>query len=191
MSSSFEMVASTDNTPNRLDRWLSIQVSGQNHDLSRSRVKALIEAGHATINDQTIRNASAAVKPGDHICLHIPAAEAAEPESQDIPLVVAYEDDALIVVDKPAGMVVHPAPGAPDGTLVNALLHHCGDSLSGIGGVRRPGIVHRIDKDTSGLLVVAKSDAAHHGLAAQFADHSLHRRYIAFTRGHPNPAEGR
>ncbi|MEE4537182.1 MAG: RluA family pseudouridine synthase, partial [Erythrobacter sp.] len=109
---------------------------------------------------------------------------------QDIPLVVAYEDENLIVVDKPAGMVVHPAAGNPEGTLVNALLHHCGGSLSGIGGVARPGIVHRIDKDTSGLLVAAKTDAAHEGLAAQFAAHSVHRRYLAVCAGHPNPPEG-
>jgi len=113
---------------------------------------------------------------------------AAQP--QDIPLSVVFEDQHLIVVDKPAGLVVHPAAGNPDGTLVNALLHHCAGQLSGIGGVARPGIVHRIDKDTSGLLVVAKSDAAHEGLAKQFADHSIHRRYLSVTGGQPSPAEG-
>ncbi|KZY56223.1 pseudouridine synthase, partial [Erythrobacter sp. HI0063] len=111
-------------------------------------------------------------------------------EPQDIPLTIVFEDDQLVVVDKPAGMVVHPAAGNRDGTLVNALLHHCRGRLSGINGVERPGIVHRIDKDTSGLLVVAKTDAAHEGLARQFADHSIHRRYLAVCAGHPNPAEG-
>jgi len=138
---------------------------------------------------------SAKVAAGAEFSITVPAAIEAEALPQDIPLNVVFEDEHLIVVDKPAGMVVHPAAGNPDGTLVNALLHHCaksdgGSSLSGIGGVARPGIVHRIDKDTSGLLVVAKSDAAHEGLAAQFAAHSVHRRYLAVCGGLPNPARG-
>ncbi|GHF23464.1 pseudouridine synthase [Kordiimonas sediminis] len=121
----------------------------------------------------------------------LPEPESAEPEAQNIPLDVLYEDADVIVINKPAGMVVHPAAGSPDGTLVNALLHHCGSSLSGIGGVKRPGIVHRIDKDTSGILVMAKNDKAHQGLSIQFADHSIERVYGAVCRGHPNPAAGR
>ncbi len=124
-----------------------------------------------------------------HVTLPVPAPLTAQPE--DIPIEVVYEDAHLIVVNKPAGMVVHPAPGSEDGTLVNALLHHCGDSLAGIGGEKRPGIVHRIDKDTSGLLVVAKSDEAHQGLAKQFADHSIERRYVAFVFGCPSPGDPR
>jgi 23S rRNA pseudouridine1911/1915/1917 synthase len=120
----------------------------------------------------------------------VPAAAEATARPQDIPLAVVFEDEHLIVVDKPAGLVVHPAAGHPHGTLVNALLHHCAGRLSGIGGVARPGIVHRIDKDTSGLLVVAKSDAAHEGLARQFADHSIERVYLAVVNGHPTPREG-
>lgn len=174
-------------TPDRLDRWLA----GRLPALSRTRIKALVEGGHARLNGAVLLNAAAAVKPGDCVDLAIPEAEPAEPEAEDLPLAIVYEDDHLIVIDKPAGLVVHPAPGARAGTLVNALLHHCGDSLSGIGGVKRPGIVHRIDKDTSGLLVIAKTDAAHHGLAAQFAAHSVERRYIAYVRGHPAAESGR
>jgi len=157
--------------------------------LSRERVKALIGEGRVTIDGKPAAQASARSAGGDFaIDLPPPADAAAAP--QEIPLVIAYEDEHLIVVDKPAGMVVHPAAGNPDGTLVNALLHHCSGQLSGIGGVARPGIVHRIDKDTSGLLVVAKSDVAHEGLARQFADHSLERAYLAVCNGHPSPPEG-
>ncbi len=154
---------------------------------SRSRVKDLIVNGAVAINGRTETGPSLKVKTGDQIVLVAPEPVEAEPEPEDIPLTVLYEDDDLIVIDKPAGMVVHPAPGSPSGTLVNALLHHCGDSLKGIGGVKRPGIVHRLDKDTSGVMVVAKTDAAHHHLAAQFADHGrtgpLHRAYIAYVWG--------
>ena len=154
---------------------------------SRSRVKDLIVNGAVAINGRTETGPSLKVKTGDQIVLVAPEPVEAEPEPEDIPLAVLYEDDDLIVIDKPAGMVVHPAPGSPSGTLVNALLHHCGDSLKGIGGVKRPGIVHRLDKDTSGVMVVAKTDAAHHHLAAQFADHGrtgpLHRAYIAYVWG--------
>ena len=131
------------------------------------------------------------VKAGEGFVVTLPPAEDATPAPEAIPLTIVFEDDHLIVVDKPAGMVVHPAPGAEAGTLVNALLHHCGASLSGINGVRRPGIVHRIDKDTSGLLVVAKTDAAHHGLAELFQTHDLDREYLAVTRGAPDRGDPR
>lgn len=158
--------------------------------LSRERVKALIGEGAVMLDGRPVAQASAKVAAGSVWTIAVPAATAAAAQAQDIPLIIAYEDDALIVVDKPAGLVVHPAAGNPDGTLVNALLHHCRGQLSGIGGVARPGIVHRIDKDTSGLLVVAKTDAAHEGLARQFADHSIMRAYRAITAGVPKPPAG-
>ena len=169
----------------RLDKALA-DASG----LSRERVKALIGEGAVTLDGRVVVQVS--LKPGAGIAwaIRVPPATAAAAEAQDIPLTVAYEDDALIVIDKPAGLVVHPAAGNLDGTLVNALLHHCRGQLSGIGGVARPGIVHRIDKDTSGLLVVAKTDAAHEGLARQFADHSITRAYRAITAGVPVPSAG-
>jgi 23S rRNA pseudouridine1911/1915/1917 synthase len=175
-----------DEAGTRLDKWLSVRLP----DLSRTRVKSLIEGGCVTSSGSTIADASQRVKSGQAFAVAIPPDAPAEPEPQDIPLTVVYEDDDLIVIDKPAGLVVHPAPGNPDATLVNALLAHCGSSLSGIGGVRRPGIVHRIDKDTSGLLVVAKNDAAHHGLSRQFAEHSLERAYQAVVWGRPSPTQG-
>ena len=176
----------------RLDRFLFRALPGQDTAtaLSRSRIKALIDDGHARAAGATISDPSHRVKPGQTYDLAVPEATAPEPEGQDIPLTVVYEDADLIVVDKPAGMVVHPAPGAPDRTLVNALIAHCGASLSGIGGVRRPGIVHRIDKDTSGLIVAAKHDAAHAGLAKLFAAHDLERVYAAFCWGLPPTPEG-
>jgi 23S rRNA pseudouridine1911/1915/1917 synthase len=168
----------------RLDKALA-EASG----LSRERVKALMGEGRVTIAGKRALQASARSTGADFaIDVPPPADASAAPEA--IPLVIVYEDEHLIVVDKPAGMVVHPAAGNPDGTLVNALLHHCSGNLSGIGGVARPGIVHRIDKDTSGLLVVAKSDAAHEGLSRQFADHSLERAYLAVCNGHPQPPRG-
>jgi 23S rRNA pseudouridine1911/1915/1917 synthase len=158
-------------------------------DLSRERIKTLILEGR--INSSAGRfNPSARVVEGQSFTLTLPAPVAAEAVAQDIPLVIVHEDADLIVVDKPAGLVVHPAAGNLDGTLVNALLHHCAGRLSGIGGVARPGIVHRIDKDTSGLLVVAKTDKAHEGLARQFKDHSIDRLYAAITYGHPAPSSG-
>ena len=169
----------------RLDRVLA-EATG----LSRERVKALIAEGCVEIGGRVATSPSAKLAGGETFVVHIPPPADPQAYPQDIPVVVVFEDEHLIVVDKPAGMVVHPAAGNPDGTLVNALLHHCGGSLSGIGGVARPGIVHRIDKDTSGLLVVAKSDAAHEGLARQFADHSLERVYLAVTAGLPRPASG-
>lgn len=173
-------------TGQRLDKWLSARLP----ELSRTRVKQLVEQGQVALAGATIADASAKVKAGQDYAVLLPADQPAEPEAQDIALAVVYEDDDLIVIDKPAGMVVHPAPGSPDQTLVNALLAHCGDSLSGIGGVRRPGIVHRIDKDTSGLLVVAKNDRAHHALSEQFASHSLERAYKAVVWGVPSPTTG-
>jgi 23S rRNA pseudouridine1911/1915/1917 synthase len=169
----------------RLDRALA-DASG----LSRERIKALIGEGAVTLDGRTV--AQAAIKPaaGSGWTIAVPAAAPLDTVAQDIALSVVHEDAHLIVVDKPAGLVVHPAAGNPDGTLVNALLHHCRGQLSGIGGVARPGIVHRIDKDTSGLLVVAKTDAAHEGLARQFADHSITRAYLAITAGIPVPAAG-
>ena len=171
----------------RLDRLLADHVPA----LSRSRLKKLIETGRVSIAGETITEPGYRVKPGQAVTLVIPPPTDETPRAQAIPLQVAYEDDDLIVVDKPAGLVVHPAPGNPDRTLVNALLAHCGDSLSGIGGVRRPGIVHRLDKDTSGLMVAAKNDAAHHGLSAQFATRQLSRIYRAVVWGIPRPGEGR
>lgn len=169
----------------RLDKALA-DASG----LSRERIKALIGGGRVWISGKPATHASAKAPEGTTFRIDVPEAAPAEAAAQDIPLVVVFEDKDLIVVDKPAGMVVHPAAGNPDGTLVNALLHHCRGQLSGIGGVARPGIVHRIDKDTSGLLVVAKSDAAHEGLARQFAAHDLERAYLAICNGHPVPAAG-
>ncbi|PZO69659.1 MAG: RluA family pseudouridine synthase [Pelagerythrobacter marensis] len=158
--------------------------------LSRARVQALIAEGRVAVAGSALASPSARLAAGSAIVIALPPPAPLAAIAQDIPLVVVHEDADLIVVDKPAGLVVHPAAGNADGTLVNALLHHCRGRLSGIGGVARPGIVHRIDKDTSGLLVVAKSDAAHEGLARQFADHSIARTYLAVTAGHPRPAAG-
>ncbi len=154
--------------------------------LSRSRLQALIAAGALSLDGVALTDGSARAQAGEYV-LRVPAPEAAEPQPQDLPLTILYEDADLIVIDKAAGMAAHPAPGTSDGTLVNALLHHCAGSLSGIGGVLRPGIVHRLDKDTSGVMVAAKSDRAHQGLAALFAAHALERAYVALTRGAPDP----
>ncbi|PZU07482.1 RluA family pseudouridine synthase [Sphingomonas sp.] len=170
----------------RLDRTLATLVP----TLSRERLKSLISAGSVTRGEQAVRDPAIKVKAGDSYVVSIPDPKPTHNEAQDIPLVIAFEDEHLIVVDKPAGLVVHPACGNLDGTLVNALLHHCRGSLSGIGGVERPGIVHRIDKDTSGLMVAAKTDRAHAGLAAQFAKHSIDRRYRAIVSGRPRPIDG-
>ncbi len=160
-------------------------------DLSRSRLARLIEDGAVAVNGEVITNPRHKVVAGDAIAITLEEAVETDLVAEDIPLVVVYEDDDLIVIDKPAGMVVHPAPGSPSGTVVNALMHHCGETLSGIGGEKRPGIVHRIDKDTSGLLVAAKSDRAHHGLAAQFEKHSVQRRYLAVCYGAPDQNDPR
>ena len=178
-----DLVVATGQVGTRLDRLLALTLP----TLSRSRIQALIGEGQATVNGATLGDAGYRVKLGDIIALAVPPPTPPEPLAEAIALTVVYEDDALIVIDKPAGLVVHPAAGNETGTLVNALIAHCGDSLSGIGGVKRPGIVHRLDKDTSGLLVVAKTDAAHHGLSGQFAAHGrdgrLEREYIAIVWG--------
>lgn len=181
------MTVQADDDGRRLDQVLSRAFD----DFSRTRIKALIEKGHVRLDGRNVAEASHRVKSGARVTMTVPAAAQALPEPQDIPLDVVYEDDDLIVIDKPAGMVVHPAPGNRDQTLVNALLHHCGESLSGVGGVRRPGIVHRIDKDTSGLLVAAKNDAAHAGLSALFRHHDIDRAYLALVWGVPKPRAGR
>ena len=159
--------------------------------MSRTRLAKLIDEGAVRHAGQVVTNPKLSVAEGDVIEIALPQVMESHIEAEKLPLDVRYEDDDLIVVMKPAGMVVHPAPGTPDGTLVNALLHHFGGKLSGVGGVGRPGIVHRIDKDTSGLLVIAKSDRAHHGLADQFAAHSVERLYLALVHGHPDPADPR
>ncbi len=169
----------------RLDQWLARQLGP---DFSRSRVKALIEAGEVKLNGAPAE-AKKKLAAGDSVKWRMPEAKPAIPEPQDIPLAILYEDEHLIVIDKPAGIVVHPGAGNADGTLVNALLHHCVDTLSGIGGVKRPGIVHRLDKDTSGVMVVAKNDLAHKALSEAFADHGragdLQRSYLAIVWGTP------
>ena len=170
----------------RLDRALADSVPA----LSRERIKALIKSGAVEASGVAVRDPALKARGDEQIRLTVPAPEPAHNEPQDIPLRIVFEDEHLLVVDKPAGLVVHPAAGNRDGTLVNALLHHCGGSLSGIGGVARPGIVHRIDKDTSGLLVVAKTDVAHEGLAKQFAAHSVGRRYFAIVSGVPKTPAG-
>src|ERR1051326_3862180 len=181
---------SADEAGQRLDRLLAARIPS----LSRSRLKALILGGQVTIAARTIRDPAAHVNSGDTISITLPEPEEAEPRGEAIPLNIVYEDDALIVIDKPAGLVVHPAAGHATGTLVNALIAHCGASLSGIGGVKRPGIVHRLDKDTTGLMVVAKNDRAHASLSAQFADHGrtgpMRRGYLAFAWGVPNRPRG-
>ncbi len=174
----------------RLDKFLADQLP----DLSRTRIKALIEEGQVSLGEKTLLDPSLKVQEAQVMNLQVPPAQAAIPQPQSIPLDIVYEDDDVIVIDKPAGLVVHPAPGSPDGTLVNALLGHARDTggggLSGIGGVERPGIVHRLDKGTSGLMVVAKNDAAHHLLSKQFADRSIERAYYALVWGIPKPTQG-
>lgn len=179
--------ADADAKGERLDRWMAHVFE----DLSRSRCKALVEDGALTINGEVLTDPSAKIIPDALYELTLPEPEPATPQPENIPLDILFEDDALIVVNKPAGLTVHPAVGHWTGTLVNALLYHCADSLSGIGGVQRPGIVHRLDKDTSGVMVVAKSDAAHKGLSALFAAHDIERAYLACVRSAPKPREGR
>jgi 23S rRNA pseudouridine1911/1915/1917 synthase len=159
--------------------------------LSRERLKTLIRSGAVEAEGKAVRDPAIKVHGKENLRVAVPEPAPAHNEPRDIPLEIVFEDEHLLVVDKPAGLVVHPAAGNLDGTLVNALLHHCGGSLSGIGGVARPGIVHRIDKDTSGLLVVAKTDVAHEGLAKQFAAHSIDRRYLAIVSGVPRVGEGK
>jgi 23S rRNA pseudouridine1911/1915/1917 synthase len=170
----------------RLDRALAAAVP----TLSRERLKSLIRSGAVEAEGKAVRDPATKVRGEESLRVAVPEPSPPHNEAQDIPLTIVFEDEHLLVVDKPAGLVVHPAAGNLDGTLVNALLHHCAEQLSGIGGVARPGIVHRIDKDTSGLLVVAKTDVAHEGLAKQFAAHSIDRRYLAIVNGVPNTSEG-
>lgn len=175
----------------RLDRMLAARVA----ELSRSRLKALIEDGQVRVGEKAVRDPAYHVKAGEMVTVEVPPAEPAEPAAENIPLDVVYEDAAIIVINKPAGLVVHPAAGHASGTLVNALIAHCGASLSGIGGVKRPGIVHRLDKDTTGILVAAKTDAAHKSLTKQFADHgrtgALRRVYAALAWSAPKLPSGR
>ncbi len=170
----------------RLDKWLSDQLT----DFSRSRLKALIEEGHLMRDGSPVSSVSTKTKAGEVYCLILPDLSEPTPEPENIPLEILFEDDHLIVLNKPAGMVVHPAAGNYTGTLVNALLHHCQGSLSGIGGVARPGIVHRLDKDTSGVMVAAKHDKAHKGLTAAFSVHDIKRVYMAIVHGAPRPGVG-
>ncbi|MDH6234207.1 23S rRNA pseudouridine1911/1915/1917 synthase [Mesorhizobium soli] len=177
-----EFSAGADAAGTRLDQWLAAALGP---DFSRNRVQALIRQGAVAVNGQAITEAKRKMAEGDRVAIEMPEPEPAEPIGEDIPLDILYEDDQLIVINKPAGLVVHPGAGNWTGTLVNALIHHCGDSLSGIGGVKRPGIVHRLDKDTSGVMVVAKTDKAHKALSEAFADHGrdgdLERAYVALV----------
>jgi 23S rRNA pseudouridine1911/1915/1917 synthase len=185
-----EVTVAGDEGSNRLDRVLA----ARRPELSRSRLKALILAGSVTVKSAPVRDPAYHVTGGDTITIDVPEAVPAEPAGEDIALDIVYEDADIIVIDKPRGLVVHPAAGHETGTLVNALIAHCGTSLSGIGGVRRPGIVHRLDKDTTGLMVVAKNDGAHQSLTEQFADHGrtgeMRRGYMAFVWGVPNRQRG-
>ena len=175
-----------ENAAGRLDSWLAGALAGE---ISRNRAKGLIEAGAVSVNGKVVTEPKKKIVSGDEVTIAMPEPEDPEPQGEDIPLDVLYEDDDLIVIAKPAGLVVHPGAGNWTGTLVNALIHHCGASLSGIGGVRRPGIVHRLDKETSGVMVAAKNDNAHRHLSAQFADHGrtgpLERAYLALVWGRP------
>ncbi len=177
---------SEDEAGKRLDQFLTQALGG---DLSRSRIQSLIEAGQVFVDEAPALSPKRRMQPGETVTFELPEPEAPDPEPEDIPLSILYEDADLVVLDKPAGLVVHPGPGNWTGTLVNALLFHCGDTLSGIGGVRRPGIVHRLDKDTSGVMVVAKNDLAHRSLAEQFAAHGadgrMERAYQAVVWGIP------
>ena len=180
-----ELTAAPEDAGLRLDAFLAKQLP----ELSRSRIQQLLEQGCILAEGRPGKK-NQRLSPGERILLDLPEPAEADPEPEEIPLDILFEDEDLLVVNKPKGMVVHPAPGHESGTLVNALLHHCGDSLSGISGVKRPGIVHRLDKDTSGLMLAAKTDRAHASLAAQLGDHSLHRVYAALLIGTPRPPEG-
>jgi 23S rRNA pseudouridine1911/1915/1917 synthase len=181
-----ELRSDAEDAGQRLDRVLQRHLP----ELSRTRFKQLILAGDVTSDGAAQRDPAQRVRPGQHFWVVLPEPADPVPAAQAIPLAIRFEDEHLIVVDKPAGLVVHPAPGNPEGTLVNALLAHCGDSLAGIGGVRRPGIVHRLDKDTSGLLVVAKTELAHRALSRDFAGRRIERAYSAFVWGVPVPTTG-
>ncbi len=182
----YRFIIDADNAGARLDKWLSDRIEA----LTRTRIKALIEGNAVTRNGEIFTDPSWKLREGEEYTLQAPPLVDPTPEAENIPLDIVFEDNDLIVVNKPAGMVVHPAAGNWTGTLVNALIHHCGDSLSGIGGVARPGIVHRIDKDTTGLLVIAKHDRAHQGLAKAFSKHSIERVYETIAVGAPRPGIG-
>ncbi len=184
--SELSLVVPADGEGKRADKVLSTLCD----ELSRSRLQSLIKKGAVTLNGELLKTASLKVSEGDVFSLSIPEPEEAEPQPQNIPLDIVYEDDDMLVINKQAGLVVHPGAGNWSGTMVNALLFHCGDSLSGIGGVIRPGIVHRLDKGTTGLIMVAKNDYAHKALSAQLADHSLSRVYHALVTGVPTPLKG-
>jgi 23S rRNA pseudouridine1911/1915/1917 synthase len=195
MSTPLTLPVPEDAANTRLDVWLVAALAAAGQDFSRAGVQRLIREGFVT-RDGAPRegleaNPAKKVRAGEVYRVDIPAAVAAELVAEDIPLAILYEDNDLIVLDKPVGLAVHPSPGHDTGTLVHALLHHCRGSLSGINGEMRPGIVHRLDKDTSGVMVAAKNDVAHRGLAGQFARHSLHRKYLALVRGVPRPLVGR
>lgn len=194
MSTQITLVVTEDGVGQRLDQYLAADEAVAAENLSRTRVQNLIEQGLVTVDGAPASSAKQKLRAGQAIELTVPEAAPAEPKGENIPLDIRYEDEFLLVLDKPAGLVVHPGAGNETGTLVNALIAHCGDTLSGIGGVKRPGIVHRLDKDTSGLLVVAKTDAAHHGLSKLFADHgrtlSLFREYWAICWGAPDRLSG-
>ena len=187
-----ELIVPPAPSPARLDAWLAGTLADR--DLSRSRLKALIEAGNVALDGAPGADAKRKLRGGERVLVRVPPPEPAAPEAEAIPLAILHEDDDLIVLSKPVGMVVHPGAGVRSGTLVNALLHHAAGSLSGIGGVARPGIVHRLDRDTSGVMVVAKTDWAHRALSAQFADHGrtgpLERAYVALVWGEPTPPAG-
>ncbi len=178
------------NPPPRLDKALGRDVP-DDASLSRSRLAKLIAAGAVTVDGTVIVDPRHRIAQGAVVAVTVAVAEESHIVGEDIPLDIIFEDDDLIVINKPAGMVVHPAPGTPNGTVVNALIHHCGDTLSGVGGMKRPGIVHRIDKETTGLLIAAKSDRAHHHLADQFAAHTVERRYLAVCYGVPDQSDPR
>lgn len=178
--------AETGDAGQRLDKWLSTWT-----ELSRSRIRDLVETGNVRADGDVVGKVTTKVRPDIEYAVRVPPPVDDTPQPEDIPLDILFEDDYLIVLNKPSGMTVHPAPGSRSATLVNALLFHCADSLSGIGGVMRPGIVHRLDKDTSGVMVVAKTDRAHQGLSKQFAKHSIDRIYTCLVRGAPKPRSGR
>ena len=186
-----KVLVADESAEGRLDQWLTAKLEGE---FSRNRIKQLIEQGAVLLNGTPVTEPKKKIRLNDRVEIGLPEPEDPVPQGEDIPLDVLYEDDDLIVISKPAGLVVHPGAGNWTGTLVNALIHHCGDSLSGIGGVKRPGIVHRLDKDTTGVMVVAKNDTAHRHLAAQFADHGrsgpLERAYQAVVWGRPRQLKG-
>lgn len=186
MNTTYEFTVAPEHSGERLDKYLA----GQSPELSRTRIQNLMLEGEVRLNGAVCGSASYKLKSGDSLSINVPVPRDDTPIPEDIPLDIVFEDESLIVINKPVGLVVHAGAGHADGTLVNALLHHCGDTLSGIGGVKRPGIVHRLDKDTSGLMLVAKSDKAHKKLSAQLSDRSLHRRYKALVWGAPVPRKG-